>query len=120
MLLQAAVAPDLVQREQRNQRQQYQTADDPHVRNERRSRHQDGGQEKKEHGQEDVGTCIIITVRKRDLGRRSEVQILTGNVVRARADIPVIEIVLRSERLIVLSWWNLLGHEDAEQECRGK
>ena len=90
------------------------------MRNECRSCHQDEGEENEQHGQEDIGACITIAVRKGDLGRRPDVQILTSDVVRARADIPVVDVILRRERLVVLSWCNLLGHEDAEKECRCK
>jgi hypothetical protein len=90
------------------------------VRDRRRSGHEDCSEEQEQHSQEEVGAGIIIAVRKRDLGRRPEVQILMGNVVRARADIAVVDTALRGEELIVLSWWNLLRHEDAEKECRGE
>jgi hypothetical protein len=79
-----------------------------------------GSEQDEYDGKDDVGAGIVVAVRNRDLGRRSEVQILTGNVVSTRANIPVVDILLRRRQLPTPGWRSLLGQVDAEKECRCK
>jgi hypothetical protein len=109
-----------VQDKQRDERQQDEAAEHPHVGNECRSGYQHSREEDEQDGKEEVGAGVVVAVRNREFGDWSVAQILTGNVVGTGADIPIVDILLRRGQSIILGRWSLLGHVDAEKECRRK